>query len=353
MWMLAAFAYNRTVVVSNNAARILSRSRITIGLYILGLATAAMMGLRFEVGADWFNYLDNYNLVQFLTYAQSLETFDFGYVSLVFIAAKMDTGIWLVNLICAGIMIMGVAVFCARQYNPALTFLVAIPYLIIVVGMGYTRQGTAIGIVLAGLANADGKKNMRFLLFVLLAALFHRTALLVLPLALAPLARRNLLRAIGGALAFVVLFVLLLRQSTDTLVATYITQDYESSGAAVRVAMNVVPAILAILLRNKLGFNEYQRDMWSVFALAALATLVLVLVMPTSSTAIDRVALFLIPLQLAILPRLPYALGSTRQKNAQLFLAVCGYSAAIQLVWLVFATHASYWVPYKTVISGA
>jgi uncharacterized membrane protein YeaQ/YmgE (transglycosylase-associated protein family) len=249
-------------------------------------------------------------------------------------------------------MVMGVAVFCARQYNPALTFLVAIPYLIIVVGMGYTRQGTAIGIALAGLADADGRKNMRLVLLVLAAAMFHRTALLVLPLALAPLARRNPLQAIGGALAFAVLFVLLLRESTDTLVATYITQDYESGGAVVRVAMNIVPAILALVLRNKLGFSEYQRDMWSIFALAALATLVLVLVLPTSSTAIDRVALFLIPLQLAILPRLPYALGGTRQKNAQLFLAVCSYSAAIQAVWLVFATHASYWVPYKTVISG-
>jgi uncharacterized membrane protein YeaQ/YmgE (transglycosylase-associated protein family) len=352
MWMLAAFAYNRTVVVGNNTARILSQSRVTVGLYILGFASAAMVGLRFQVGADWFNYLDNYNLVQFLSYSQSLKTFDFGYVSLVFVAAKLDTGIWLVNTICGVIMVMGVAVFCARQYNPALTFLVAIPYLIIVVGMGYTRQGTAIGIVLAGLADVDGKKNMRLLLFVLLAALFHRTALLVLPLALAPLARRNLLGAIGGALAFVVLFIVLLRQSTDELVATYITQDYESGGAVVRVAMNIVPAILAIVLRKRLGFNEYQRDMWSVFALAALTTLVLVLV-TNSTTAIDRVALFLIPLQLAILPRLPYALGSTRQKNAQIFLAVCGYSAAIQLVWLVFATHASYWVPYKTVISGA
>lgn len=353
MWMLAAFAYNRTVVAGDARGRIVSQSRVTIGLYILGVATAAMMGLRFEVGADWFNYLDNYDLVQFLDYSQSLKTFDYGYVSLVFVAAKLDIGIWPVNTICAFLMVMGVAVFCARQYNPALTFLVAIPYLIIVVGMGYTRQGTAIGIALAGLADADGRKNMRLVLFVLAAAMFHRTALLVLPLALAPLARRNLLQAIAGALAFAVLFALLLRESTDTLVATYITQDYESGGAVVRVAMNIVPAILALVLRNKLGFNEYQRDMWSVFALAALATLVLVLVLPTSSTAIDRVALFLIPLQLAILPRLAYALASTRQKNAQLFLAVCAYSAAIQAVWLVFATHASYWVPYKTVISGA
>jgi hypothetical protein len=352
MWMLAAFAYNRTAIVGTDAARVMTRQRVKTSMYLLAAATALMAGLRLEVGADWFNYLANYQLVQFLSYSQSLETFDIGYASLVYVAAKMDAGIWLVNTACAIIMVTGVAIFSARQRNPALTFLVAIPYLVIVVGMGYTRQGTAIGIILAGLADADRNRIIRLIVCILLAALFHRTALLLLPIALAPLARRNLVQSIGAGIVFAVLFVLLLRDSADTLVETYITQDYESRGAAVRVAMNAVPAILALLLRNRLGFNDYQRDMWSAFALAALAALALVLT-TSFTTAIDRGALFLIPLQLAILPRLPYTLGSTRQKNAQILMAVCGYSAMIQLVWLVFATHAEYWVPYRNVLFDA
>lgn len=348
MWMLAAFAYNRAVA----GRTIESRPRVTVALALLAIATAMMMGLRYEIGADWFNYLDNYNLVQLLSYSQSLATFDVGYASLVYFAAKLDVGIWLVNTICACVMVAGVAVFCSRQYNPALTFLVAIPYLIIVVGMGYTRQGTAIGVILAGLADADVKRIPKLAVFILIAALFHRTSLLVLPLALAPLARRNLLHAIGGGLVSLILFYLLLSRSSDQLVTTYITQDYESGGAVVRVAMNIVPAVLALALRKRLGFNDYQRDMWTLFALVALATLPLVLA-TSFTTAIDRLALFLIPLQLAVLPRLPYVLRSGRAGNAQMFLAVCGYSAAVQLVWLAFATHASYWVPYRAVLFNA
>lgn len=344
MWMLAAFTYNHTVGSVGIAHR-----RATVSLYILGAATAAMMGLRFEVGADWFNYLDNYNTVQFLSYFDALGTFDIGYATLVYIAAHSDIGMWFVNTVCAVIMIAGIIIFCVRQYNPALTFLVAIPYLIIVVGMGYTRQGTAIGIILAGLSNVDGKRTLRLVAFILAAALFHRTALIVLPLALAPLARRNLLHAIGGGFVSIILFYVLLRQSTDQLVSTYIEQDYESGGAAVRVAMNLIPAVLALALRKRLGFNDYERDMWSVFALAALATFPLVLA-TNFTTAIDRMALFFIPLQLAVLPRLPYALRGGRASNAQLLLGVCAYSAAIELVWLVFATHASYWIPYRTVL---
>jgi hypothetical protein len=343
MWMAAAFGYNRSFALTGSGQL---RWRATAGVYILVLATALVMGLRYEVGADWFNYLDNYNLVQLLDYGQALETFDVGYATVVFAAGRLDVGIWLVNFACGLVMVLGILRFCLRQENPALTFLVALPYLVIVVGMGYTRQGVAIGLVMAALADADGRSPVKLILLILCAALFHRTALLVLPLALAPLARRNLLQAIFGAIAFVILAVLLLREQSDQLVTTYITQDYESGGALVRVAMNLVPAVLALLLRKRLGFNNYQRDMWSLFALVALATLVLV-VTTSFTTAIDRLALFLIPLQLAILPRLPYALARSRQDNALLFLAVCGYSAAIQLVWLAFATHASYWVPYK------
>lgn len=345
--MAAAFGYNRTLATAGAMAQ--SRRRAMAGIYILAFATALLMGLRFEIGADWFNYLENYDLVQLLDYGQALATFDFGYATLVFIAGRMDAGIWLVNLVCAIIMMLGVARFCVRQYNPALTFLVALPYLIIVVGMGYTRQGVAIGIILAGLADADRRSLGKLVMFVLAAALFHRTALLVLPLALAPLARRNLAQAIGGAIVSAILFALLLRQSADQLVNTYITNDYESSGAIVRVAMNLVPALLALLLRKRLGFTDYQRDMWSVFALVALATVPLVLA-TNFTTAIDRLALFLIPLQLAILPRLPYAFNTNRYTNAQLLLAVTAYSAAVQLVWLGFAAHASYWVPYKTIV---
>lgn len=287
-----------------------------------------------------------------LAYDQAVETFDIGYSTLVFVAGRLDAGIWLVNFVCGLIMTLGIVRFCSRQQNPALTFLVAVPYLVIVVGMGYTRQGVAIGIILAGLADADGRSTLKLVGWVLLAALFHRTALLVLPLALAPLARRNLLQAILGGLAFAVLAIFLLRAQSDQLVATYITQDYESGGAVVRVAMNVVPALLALALRRRLGFNAYESDMWSVFAIAALATFGLVLT-TNATTAVDRLALFLIPLQIAILPRLPYALARSNAANAQLFLAVCGYSAAIQLVWLAFATHAAYWVPYKVTFLAA
>lgn len=365
MWMAAAFAYNGVPRVADGSGGIgmprgalaLGQPRMAYGTYVMALLTALMMGLRYEVGGDWFAYLDNYDQVRLLSFSQALGNFDIGYAVLEFVAGRFDAGIWLVNLACALIMIFGLMRFCARQPNPALSMLVAVPYLVIVVGMGYTRQGVAIGLVLAGLARADEKAPIRIIGYILAAALFHRTALLVMPLVLLPIFRRNLLYAICGALAFALLFYLLLGRSTDQLITNYVDADYESSGATVRVAMNLVPAILALTLRQRLGFTRYQSDIWSVFALVSLATLPLVLT-ASFTTAIDRLALFLIPLQIAVLPRIPYVFGlpgagenptprGREKMNAQLILAVCGYSAAVQLVWLVFATHARLWVPYQ------
>ena len=348
--MLAAFAYNRAP--RSAGVGVPDRTRMPSGTYVLVLATALLMGLRYQVGGDWFPYLENYQLVQLLDYGQALDTFDAGYATLVFWAGRMDAGIWLVNLGCALIMTFGIVRFCSRQPNPALSFLVAIPYLIIVVGMGYTRQGTAIGLILAGLVHADGRSTRKLILYVLAAALFHRSALLVMPLVLTPLLRRNFVYSVAAGITFAGLFAVLLSRQSDALITNYVDAGAESGGAAVRVAMNLIPAALALLYRKRLGFSEYQSEVWSVFALVALATFPLVL-FGNFSTAVDRFALFLIPLQIAILPRLPYIFGNKKALNAQLMLLVTGYSAAVQLVWLVYATHAPYWVPYHWVVGGA
>lgn len=348
--MIAAFGYNR---LATPDARIESKpTHSLIVIYCLGLATALMIGLRFEVGGDWIPYLGIYDQIQLLTFSQAITSYDPGYSAIVFIAGRLDTGIWLANLACGLIMTFGIVRFCSRQPNPALTFLVAVPYLVIVVGMGYTRQAVAIGIILAGLADVDKQSNVKLVAYIFAAALFHKTALLVLPIILAPVLRRSILQSIFGAIVFLALFAIFLQSQTNDLLNNYVDSDYASSGAVVRVAMNFVPAVIAILLRKKMKFSSYQDDMWTAFAIVSLLTIPLVLAV-SFTTAVDRLALFLIPLQIAILPRLPYVFGRKRSVNAQLTVAVCAYSASVQLVWLVFATNSEYWLPYRAFFINA
>jgi hypothetical protein len=65
-----------------------------------------------------------------------------------------------------------------------------------------------------------------------------------------------------------------------------------------------------------------------------------------ASTAVDRVALYLIPLQLFVFARLP-DLARTTQTRTAVVVGIVFYYAAVQYVWLNYATHAQYWTPYQ------
>jgi hypothetical protein len=106
--------------------------------------------------------------------------------------------------------------------------------------------------------------------------------------------------------------------------------------------MNLVPAAVFLLFRRRFAFPEREDLIWRNFALAAVALLFLLLVLP-SSTAVDRLALYVIPLQLAVWGRVPgHVLG--RQLGR---VAVLVYAFLIQFTWLTFAEHARFWIPYR------
>jgi hypothetical protein len=81
-------------------------------------------------------------------------------------------------------------------------------------------------------------------------------------------------------------------------------------------------------------------------SVGAIAFVGLLAISP-SSTAVDRVALYWIPLQLFVLSRLPNALGHRGGKNAVWVYAVVAYSATVQFTWLFFAQTAFAWLPYR------
>ena len=81
---------------------------------------------------------------------------------------------------------------------------------------------------------------------------------------------------------------------------------------------------------------------WRKMSYATIA-LAAVFAVASASTVIDRLALYLLPLQLAVLPRIAGPLVAVR--FAKVLIIV--YCLAIQFVWLNFAAHSNYWLPYR------
>jgi hypothetical protein len=315
-------------------------------LVAAGVFIALMVGLRFEVGGDWMTYEDILLVTGYSDFWTIVREPDPGYGILNWVAAQLGWQIWFVNLICGGIFSWGLIKFARQQPNPWLAVLIAVPYLVIVVAMGYTRQGVAIGFILAGLAGIERSSLVRFAGFVFLAALFHKSAVVVLPLVALAATQRRIIIVPALLLTALLLYYLFLDAAVDNLVTNYVDAEYQSEGAAVRVAMNVPPAILFLLYHKRFILSEQTKKVWRNFALASLFALVL-LGLTTATTAVDRLALYLIPLQMFVLARMPVAFGTRGGTNGMLVAFVIVYSATIQLVWLNYATHASSWVPYQ------
>lgn len=300
-----------------------------------------MIGFRDEVGGDWETYLDHIQIVSGESLSDALQTTDPAYALLNWIGAQWG-GIYFVNLVCAGIFSWGLIEFCRAQPFPWVALVSSIPYLVIVVAMGYTRQGVAIGLAMLALVALGRGSASRFVFWILCAALFHKSAVILAPLAILASAKRRFWMLLWVTAVVTSLFVLLLQESIDSLRYGYLEQEYQSSGAAIRIAMNVLPAFVFLLFRTRLSFSQAERGFWTWMSVGAILFVLLLYISP-SSTAVDRVALYWIPIQIFVWSRFPIL---TSHHSVGIFSMVV-YSALVQFVWLFFAQTAFAWLPYK------
>ncbi len=315
-------------------------------LDIFAFLLVLVVGFRHEVGGDWFNYLMPLVTAKDQTWYEGMMSGgDPAYGLLTWIAANFGGGLYLVNLVCGVVFVYGLLVFARNSPQPWLAMCVAVPYLVIVVAMGYTRQGVAIGLAMVGLVALDQGRLYKFAGWLILAAFFHKSALILLPLALFS-GRKSWVALLGVLLVGAVMFFLLLAEHVDSFIAGYITDEYASSGAGIRVAMNALPAALFLMLQNRFDLTTSQKSFWVWMSLGALAFILLLAVSP-SSTAVDRVALYWIPLQLYVWSRVPQAMGQRTGTQRQWLAVVLAYSFAVQFVWLIFADHSYAWLPYQ------
>ena len=313
---------------------------------IMFLITIFFIGFRHENGVDWYTYIYIFDVNKLLPLKEALLISDAGYDLINWISSKFDLDIHIINLSCAFLFVWGLFVFCRAQSRPWLALTVAVPYLLIVVGMNYTRQSVAIGFIMLALLAILEKKQLKFIAYITAASLFHKTALIFLILFF--ISWNNLYKfrtILFLGLTFTAIYFLL-EKTIGSLIGSYINTQYNSSGAGVRIFMTVVPAFLFLITRNLLNLDKYEIKIWTAVSIGALALFPFLYFSP-SSTAVDRMGLYFIPLQIFYYSRLP-SINFISQKNRQVitFLIII-YSALILYVWMCFAINSYAWKPYK------
>lgn len=332
------------------------RQNPNAGLLFVAAAAAVvlMIGLRYQVGGDWGAYLRMFQYMRFveLSGVFSIPGSEPAYSAISWISYQLGLGIWAVNLTCAAILTWGLLRLARHQPRPWLALVVAIPFLVIVVGMGYTRQSAALGLFMLGLALLIEKRLVWAVFVIIIGATFHTSALVTLPFVAFSYARNRLQMAALIVVAAIFGYFTLLAPQFDRLTYGYIEQEYQAQGAMIRLIMNAVPALIFFAwYRRFAGDDPIQKILWRNLSIIALGSFAAVF-FTDATVALDRLALYIIPLQLVVLSRIPTALGATPSFRIVLTIVVMLYSALVQFTWLNYAHHADSWVPYRTVFAS-
>jgi len=316
---------------------------------MVGLLCVFIIGLRFEVGTDWFNYVTYFEKTQKLGLSEAVLLGNANgpaYFILSWILAKIGLGIVSLNLICSILFAVGLIKYCRKQPFPWVALAVAVPYVICVVAMGYNRQGVALGFVFWALSILQPGNGRRFFYLIIIASLFHLSAILMLPLlfCIQPRIKLRHYFALGVFGAAVIALLIILDVVNNLQMIYEYTMSLESPGGQIRVYMNVLPVLASFFFLRQL--KEISPD-YRILKWMALACLICIpLLSFISSTMIDRLAVYLLPVQVAIFPRL-IAVQKQMLSRSIVALLIVFYYGAILSFWFNNANNAPNWLPYK------
>lgn len=322
------------------------QNRPTPMLMIAAALMVLLIGFRWEVGADWFPYERMYAEISQWGVTAAFEITEPLYGLLNLFADRFGLGIWAVNMVCSMLFAWGLVRFAQLQPNPWLAIVVAIPFLAIVVAMGFTRQGAAIGLAMLALVALRNNSIRKSIFFVLLASTFHRSALVLVPLIGISNTQNRFQALFFTLMASVLGYIFLLDSAVDRYSTTYVEQVYQADGAAPRLAMNVIPALVVLFFSRRLQLEGTERRLWIGFAVLGLLLNVM-LVFISSTVALDRIGIYVIPMQMMVFSRLPLIYDPKGEPSKLITFGIVAYSAAVQFVWLNFASNAEYWLPYR------
>ena len=338
------FVFPAVLAITYNRPEVASQKGLW---FFVGVLYALLIGLRYQVGGDWVPYINTFDAINGLEFTDAITATDPGYAALNWLSGLIGADIYGVNLVCGGLFMGGLIAFSRQQPIPWLALCIGVPYLLIVVAMGYSRQGVALGLIFWALAALKDGRVRKFFVLVACAALFHKTAAVFFAFGLLSTARHGIFKVLAWAGFVFLISAALLFEYYESLWENYIGYDL-SEGGAVRVWMNSVPAFIFFLYRKRWQQLWGDAGVWTWIAITALGCIPLVGI---ASTPTDRMALYLTPLQVAAYSRLP-AFANSQELRFLLVLGVVAVYGAVLGVWLNFSYYANCcWIPYQTLLN--
>lgn len=316
--------------------------------FLMMVVLSIFVGLRHRVGMDWNNYLIMIQRAYSGDVWESLSVAEPAYAIMLWFSADLNFGIYGANLIGAVFLMLGVSRLAKSTPNPWMALMVALPFLLVVIGMSANRQAIAIGILLWLVAGWQRSSLIQRVAVILMAGLFHASAVFFLAFVALDLRVNFALKyLIAFALAIVSLYILQQSGSFETYQASYIESEnaFASTGAMQHVMLNAGPALLLLTprwVREQLFPFPLIRQM----ALVALMIIPLALILPTAA---GRLTLYFFPVSIFGLSALPLLFRSSEERTfVSLLLSL--FMVFVLWFWLSFANSSGAHLPYRNAL---
>ncbi len=337
---------------------------------MVGVLFILLIGLRYFVGTDFDNYLVYYEAaIAEFSGAFTGETginFAVAYGNapgyMILNATVRQLGIWglhgiyVVNTFCATIFVIGLVKFCRKQPLPWIALTVAVPFMVTGVAMGYTRQAAALGFLMWGFSLLRPGNEYKYVALVLLGSTFHLSVIATLPFV--AVTRKKipkfffLIAGLTIGYMFYVIASLDLgvitsgeRSAVDNMAVVFqYTSTRNSPGGYVRTYMNVLPVLFAFFFWSRIKMISTDIDL-KLIKWIAVAVFMCLPALLWSTTMTDRMGLYLMPIQLALWPRI-IAAQKTQLLRSTWASSILSFYCLVLYVFFHFANHSHYWLPY-------
>lgn len=328
------------------------RSRAAQFVVIAGLCLVLILfaGTRDNVGCDYHGYwhrFESFYFVPGIVHYLGLSEPGFHLLNLAVIELGLDY--MSLNVAASAIYILCIARFAWLQRDPVLLVTLFFPVMIIQLGMSGLRQALAVGFILIGLVQFTSGKKLATGFWILVAASFHTSAYIFLPVAFLAGVRISTPRLLAALLIMAPVAAFLIGDKLALYSDRYIDEiygDQSSGGARIRYILLIIPAIFFEIYRKKMEF--YFPKTYKLMRLYSLMTFALLPVAILSSFALHRFIYYVMPVSLLITANLPYVIFKPSQAKLGRVLPLLLY--VVYLVgWFSTSKHAdACYVPYNS-----
>lgn len=319
--------------------------RAASALFLVALFYWLMVGFRFQVGMDWNNYLRIYDQTQLLGTEDIFFGREPGFAVLNWLAGEVGGGPVFVNAVAALVFCWGFFHVAKRCREPFLAVVVATPLLVVGFAMSGTRQGIALGIIYYLFATWENRRILSRMALVLLASLFHFSAVFALIFVALSTQTSIVVRSAGALIVGVIILLIIYfaPASMEIYTETYAgARKLTAPGAIVQVGILAAAALVYFGYRKTWivvnGDNPLYRDL----AMASIAALLFVAI---SSVAAYRFALYFWPMGMYVWGGVPAIIRSGVARALYRFTLVT-LSVVMLVGWLSFANNSGAWLPY-------